>query len=79
MSEEPIRMLELEHQLAADDDGELRQQLTEELSRFASDCKREMDRGLAPGNFETVRKLYEAFTVANAVVLQTWNAEHPQH
>ena len=75
---ESIRMLELEHQLASDQGGGVRQAITEELSRYAYDCKCEMNQGLTPSDFETARKLYEAFTVATAVVQQTWNSEHPQ-
>ena len=76
MSEGPIRIFDLESKLAADDDGTLRRQITDELAAELQQVKQRMNAGLPPDEFQKVESYAAALEKASAVVEKVWKLEH---
>ena len=75
---ETIRLLELEHRLAADTNGEYRDQLCGEFNDELFRTKQLMDRGLPGDEFQRAEKYHAALTKAIEMVNRVWKVEHRQ-
>ncbi|WP_252176091.1 EscE/YscE/SsaE family type III secretion system needle protein co-chaperone [Endozoicomonas sp. 4G] len=73
---EKVRLSGLEDRLILDTDGELREQVLQELVDEAFRLKSERDKGLSPDEFETNNKMITALMAAVEVVDKTWNTHH---
>lgn len=71
-------LTDLEQNLAADDSGEYRDELCHELDRQAEEVQQQIDRGLAPADYEKAASLQAALRAARHVVEKTWHSEHSE-
>lgn len=71
-------LTDLEFQLADDEDGSLRDRICADLDEQGAAVKRAIDGGLSPEDFQIAEKLQVALGAAQAVVRETWKAEHQQ-
>ena len=76
MSDQPIRIFDMEAKLAADDDGSLRDSLTGGLADELREVKSQINAGLPPDEFQQASDYATALERAAAVVEKVWNAEH---
>ena len=76
MSEQPIRIFEMETKLAQDDDGSFRNALTGALGDEMREVKQHINAGLPPDEFQQATQYAEALERAAAVVEKVWNSEH---
>ena len=76
MSEQPIRILDLETKLSADHDGSIRNSLTSELGDELRAVKQQINAGLPPEEFQQATLYAAALEKAAAVVEKVWNLEH---
>ena len=68
MSNEFIQMTELEVQLSADENGQIRTEICIDFSQQASEWKRQLDRGLPPEEFEKTQRVVDGLYAAVSVV-----------
>lgn len=76
MTDQQIRLVEMETRLAEDRSGAYRDEL---LGRFGAELqalKRQIDAGLSPADFEAAQKVTAALETAMAVVKKVWQAHH---
>lgn len=76
MTNEKIQLVELETQLAADESGQIRNEICVELSQYASEWKRHLDRGLSPEEFAPAQSVVEGLAAAEEVVEKFWANAH---
>ena len=63
-----FNLLDIEEKLSNDSSGQFQKEILEELHGYISVIKKELDKGLAPGEFAVIDKLREALNQAVVVV-----------
>lgn len=76
MSDQQLRLVEMETRLADDRNGAYRDQLLTRLESELQSLQGQIKGGLSPADFEVAEKLTAALRTAVAVVKKVWQAHH---
>lgn len=76
MTDQQIRLVEMETRLAEDSTGAYRDELLGRFDEQLQALKRQTDAGMSPADFEAAQKVTASLETAVAVVKKVWQAHH---
>ncbi|MEO1524993.1 MAG: EscE/YscE/SsaE family type III secretion system needle protein co-chaperone [Planctomycetota bacterium] len=76
MTDDNLRLTEIESQLADDKGGRMRDSLCDELREEAAAWKRQLDRGLPPEEFVASQRIADGLIAATEVIEKYWHTAH---